>query len=221
MRKRPFALILSSCIFLYFPFSLVLDLSKGLPVYPSEWFLGGLLPLILTIGLLRVTRVAWYTLFCFVFLWGVRDFREYQNQQVPLAKVVTHLGVYLLGVSYFINPRIRRLYFDPKSRQWRTKRRFETHGPAILFKSEKVIYPSLRNISEGGCFLETPHLLEFSEQVDVLIPLPYEVELSSLKLKGEVRWVSDKTERTGMGIQFHSINPATRQAIKKYVNQLA
>lgn len=221
MRKRPLALILASCIFLYFPALLFSDFFRGLPTTTVDWLLSGVLPLILTIGLLKVNRVAWYTLFCFVFLWGIRDFQDIQTDETPVWKVLIHLGVYLLGVSYFINPQIRRLYFDPKLRQWRTKRRFETHGPAIIQKGEKYTYPILRNISEGGCFLETPHPLEVLDRLHIIIPLPVPLELSSLQLTGEVRWISDKQDKMGMGIQFHNPQDLELKVLKKFVAQLS
>ena len=144
-----------------------------------------------------------------------------QSEGTPISKVLIHLGVYLLGLSYFINPQIRRLYFDPKLRQWRTKRRYETHGPSIIQSGDKYSYPILRNISEGGCFLETPHPMDVFERLVVIIPLPNPYELSSLQLTGEVRWVSERPEKTGMGIQFHKPQPLELVVLKKFVAQLS
>jgi hypothetical protein len=186
-----------------------------------DWLLSGVLPFLLTLGLLKVNKVAWYTLFCFVFLWGILDLQSVQSEEAPISKVLIHLGVYLLGVSYFINPQIRRLYFDPKLRQWRTKKRYETHGPAIIQKSDKYSYPILRNISEGGCFLETPHPADVSDRLAIIIPLPVPFELSSLQLIGEVRWISERNEKTGMGIQFHQPSTLELKVLKRFVSQLA
>ncbi|NBT57789.1 PilZ domain-containing protein, partial [bacterium] len=169
--------------------------------------LGGILPLILCIGLLRVNRIAWYTLFGFVFLLGIRDLKG------------LHFLAYVISLSYFINPRIKQLYFDPKLQWWRQKRRYEANGPTIVETDTKTFYPHLKNISEGGCFLETPHTQEEFEHIWITIPLPSPLPQSSLKLKGEVRWVSSDPEKVGMGIQFISASRSDRLNLKKFIAQ--
>jgi hypothetical protein len=219
MQKRPLLLIIASCIFLFSPIRLIYDFFQSETVNSVDWFLRGILPLGLCVGLLRVNRIAWYTLFGFVFLWGVRDLHGLQNPSGNLAPVLLNLLVYALSLSYFINPRIKRLYFDPKLQWWRTKRRYETHGPAIIEVGTKTHYPVLKNISEGGCFLETPHIQDQSQQILITIPLPSPVPKSSLKLTGQVRWVSSQPEKMGMGIQFLFLSREDRFNLKKFVAQ--
>lgn len=215
MRKRPLALIAASCLFLCFPLSLVWKHLQQEPVSAADLFLSGFLPLLLTISLIRVDRIAWYTLFGFVFLWGIRDFQGVQSEAVAFPTVLLHVFIYLLGVSYFINPRIKRLYFDPKLQWWRTKRRYEMHGPAIFDIGNKTFYPTLKNISEGGCFLETPHIQPLTQEIDVLIPFPIPFQQSSLKVVGQVRWISTHSGIQGMGIQFLSLSPEAKKALKR------
>jgi hypothetical protein len=219
MQKRPLTLIVASCIFLFSPISLINEFLLGKAINSVDWLLSGLLPLGLCVGLLRVNRIAWYTLFGFVFLWGVRDLHGLQNTSGNLIQVLLNLFIYTLSLTYFINPRIKRLYFDPRLQWWRTKIRYETHGPAIIEVGTKTHYPTLKNISEGGCFLETPHTQEQSEQILITIPLPSPVPKSSLKLIGEVRWVSSQPEKMGMGIQFLSLSKEDRINLKKFVAQ--
>ncbi|MFM8270128.1 MAG: PilZ domain-containing protein, partial [Pseudomonadota bacterium] len=160
MQKRPILLIFAASVFLLSPVGLFYRNFQGEPVSVTDWFLSGILPLVLCIGLLRVNRIAWYTVFGFVFLWGVRELQGLQ------------FLIYIISLTYFINPRIKRLYFDPKLQWWRTKKRYETHGPAIVQIKTKTLYPTLKNISEGGCFLETPHSQEEGETLTIMIPLP-------------------------------------------------
>lgn len=208
MSKRPLALILASCVFLLSPVLLIYEHFQGeIDFTAIDWFLRGLLPVGLCVGLLRVNRIAWYTLFGFVFLWGIRELQG------------IHFLIYVLSLTYFINPRIKRLYFDPKLQWWRAKRRYETHGPAIIQAGEKTLYPTLRNISEGGCFLETPHTQEQNENITITIPLPSPIPESCLKLQGEVRWVSLIPEKMGMGIQFIALSREDRINLKKFVAQ--
>ena len=219
MQKRPLALIAASCLFFYFPADLIFRLASGQFLSISDWFVSGFLPLLVSIGLIRVTRVGWYALFGFIFLWGVKDFLSVRDEAASFSQVFIHVVVYLLGLSYFINPRIRRLYFDPKLRWWRAKKRYETHGPAIIFRENKPSYPVLRNISEGGCFVETPHTFDVSDLITLVIPLPEPVPVSSLTFKGEVRWVSQQSERMGMGIQFQALTQLDKKHLKKFLSQ--
>ena len=122
-------------------------------------------------------------------------------------------------MTYFINPRIRHLYFDPKSRWWRTKPRYETHLPLLINRGEKSQYPVLRNISEGGCFIETTHLGEMNDKVHVAIPLPVPLTVSVIRSEGWVRWVSRDPNRMGMGIEFKDPLPKHVKALREYVNR--
>jgi hypothetical protein len=122
-------------------------------------------------------------------------------------------------MGYFINPRVRHLYFDPKLRWWRTKPRYETHIPFIMNHRQDWEYPILRNISEGGCFIETPHLLEINSTLDIAIPLPVPLSVSVIKTRGEVRWISTNPLRQGMGVQFHEPPAAHSKAIRDYVRK--
>lgn len=207
MRKRPLALILASCVFLASPALLILKWFQAEPIASIDWFLSGLLPIALSIGLLKVNRIAWYTLFGFVFLWGVRELQGLQ------------FIIYMISLTYFINPQIKRLYFDPKLQWWRAKRRYETHGPAIIQAGTKTLYPTLKNISEGGCFLETPYSQDQGALISIMIPLPSPIPDSCLKLQGEIRWVSSIPERMGLGIQFIGLSKRDRINLKKFVAQ--
>jgi len=217
MRKKPLALILCSCVFLLFPIQLLEEILEGWTPSSVDWVLSVFFPILLTFGLLRVEKMAWYTLFGFIFLWGIKDYQGLETEQASLWSVLTHIIVYLLGVSYFINPRIKRLYFDPKLQWWRTKKRYETHGPAIMVVGAKTFYPQLKNISEGGCFLETPHTSDMFEKLSLTIPLPIPLRAPCLNFTGEVRWVSESSGSPGMGIQFQNISKQERQILKEFL----
>lgn len=178
----------------------------------------GVLPTLLCVGLVRVVKVGWYTLVAFGFMWGARDlYLYYSSQGAPLGPILVHLSIYLLSLFYFINPRIRHLYFDPKLRWWRTKHRYETHSPALVHTAGDWQYPILRNVSEGGCFLETPHALGVNEPLEVAIPLPIPLNVAVIRARGEVRWISRDPLRPGMGVQFQRIGPATARALRSFV----
>lgn len=219
MRRRPFLITLSSLLFLYFPIELVFHVVQGIRVKPADWFLSGVLPILLLVGLIRVTKVGWYTLVALVSLWGMRDLYSYYSDEKSIFPFISHLLIYAFSMTYFINPRIRHLYFDPKLRWWRTKPRYETHHAVVLNRENNPHYPILRNISEGGCFVEMGEKLNISEMVEIVFPLPVPLGQSVFKSMGEVRWVSTAQERPGVGIQFKDTSPSDQKALNLFVAQ--
>ncbi len=222
MRQKPILLFVCALLFLYFPLETAhrwIFLEE--PFYYTDLFLGVIFPAILMMGLLKVTRAGWYTLVGMVTIWGIRDLQlYYAAKSQSIIPLLTHLAIYAMTIGYFINPRIRSLYFDPKMRWWRQKKRFETHLPMILNLAQEWHYPVLRNISEGGCFVETPHLIPINTPLDVMIPLPEPVSVSVIRTAAIVRWTSDNPLRSGMGLSFITSAPLQDQAIKEYVSEL-
>lgn len=222
MRKRPLALFGAALLFLYLPAEYIFAWIGGKSIAPFDFFLSVICPVLLLVGLIHVTRVGWYTLVALIALWGVRDLYEYYaSHGTSLVPLLVHLCIYCFSLGYFINPRIRPVYFDPKLRWWRSKRRYETHMAFLMHENHQWHYPILRNISEGGCFVETQDLLELNAPIDVTIPLPAPLNVSVIKARGEVRWISTNPHRTGMGVEFINPPPQYQRALKEFVqNQL-
>lgn len=218
MRSRPLALFFSALLFSYFPVAMVWEWGQGNPFSWLDVVLSGVLPMVLIFGLLRVTKTGWYTLIAVVALWGVRDLYEYYSQSdSSVTSLLIHLAIYCVSLGYFINPRVRHLYFDPKLRWWRQKPRYETHMPFLMAHESAWHYPVLRNISEGGCFIETPHLLDVGAIIRIAIPLPVPLSVPVIHTEGEVRWVSANPLRHGMGVQFKEPRGVNEKAIREYV----
>lgn len=221
MKHRPLALILASLLFLYFPIHRIWETFQGDSLTAVDIVLSFLLPGLLVFGLLKVNRFAWYTLFGFVFLLGIKDFRGVQEDTANLSEALTHLFVYILGVGYFINPKVKRLYFDPKLRWWRTKERFETHGPVILELGDRTLYGQLKNISEGGCFVEISEPLSLYQRFQMILPLPQPIPEASLRFQSEVRWASHQAEVSGMGVQFLNLDRESLKRIKRFLRTVS
>lgn len=221
MQKRPLLILVCALMFLYFPAETLFEWRfRGLELTPTDVIISVLLPLVLLVGLVRVSQFGWYTLVAGVSLWGVRDLHEYyMSHGASTSALVIHLCIYAISLAYFINPRIRHLYFDPKMRWWRTKPRYETTLPCLINHQAQWHYPILRNLSEGGCFIETPHELEINTTLQLAIPLPYPLNVSVIRTAGEVRWVSKNPLRMGMGIQFRNCSPQTEQAVRAFVRK--
>ncbi|MBI4405895.1 MAG: PilZ domain-containing protein [Deltaproteobacteria bacterium] len=220
MRKRPLSLFICALLFLYFPAELIVRWFQGGNLGLADFLLSVMLPGLLAYGLIRVHRVGWYTLIAMTIMWGVRDLVSYYSSQgASLWPIFTHLIIYAVSLSYFINPRIRHLYFDPKLRWWRTKPRYETHLPIIFRHDSKWHYPVLKNISYGGCFIETPHPIDVDEKLDLVLPLPVPLAVSVFKAQGEVRWVSNNPDLPGMGVQFQGLLGPDRNALYQFLRK--
>ncbi len=221
MRRRPLSLFFCSLLFLYFPVEYCSRLIMGKSIANfADLLLSVIVPLILLYGLIKVTRMGWYTLVTLVALWGFRDLQSYyEGRGASLWPLAVHVFIYSISLFYFINPRIRHLYFDPKMRWWRTKRRYETHLPFIMCHQQDWHYPVLRNISEGGCFIETPHLLEMNSTMEIAIPLPVPAGVPVIRAQGEVRWISKNPLRHGMGVQFLTPAPEHQKALNDFVRR--
>lgn len=75
------------------------------------------------------------------------------------------------------------------------------------------------NLSVGGVFVATHQLRPVGEIVEVCIHLPDGTEV---RAAGEVRWVrlfnSDSDMPPGMGLRFLTLEPASNQAIERFLS---
>lgn len=76
-------------------------------------------------------------------------------------------------------------------------------------------------ISEGGIFIATYNVLPKGTSADVLITLPGGYET---RVKGTVRFVRDPMDfsmdtEPGMGVQFDSLDPQSRELILRFVRK--
>jgi Tfp pilus assembly protein PilZ len=225
MKRKPLLLIFAALLFLFFPaewfaqnYRFHLNFQQSVRTDLVGFILSVVLPLLLMAGLMKVSRFGWYALICFAVISGVRDAHAIARFQGGSPwTAVGHVFVFAISLFYFVHPRIRTLYFDPKKQWWKTKPRYATHLPALCFDGADWHYPILANISSGGCFFETPHVLETDKEVLVTIPLPEPLGVSVLRAKGQVKWVSKDEQRTGYGIQFTEIDRRNQRALNRLV----
>jgi hypothetical protein len=187
---------------------------------PFDFILSFAFPIFLAVLLFKVSKWGWFTLFAGIGLLLTRDaVLLYNEQGGDWVRPVAHLCIYVFNLLYFLNPRVKTLYFDPKLHWWKTKSRYETQHAAVLFDGKESVYPVLRNISRGGCFLESSSFVPaLKQRVEVKIPLPIPLKVSTLKLRGEVRWVSKNPLNRGFGIRFIRLPLLQRYAIRKFID---
>lgn len=220
MKKRPLALALCCLLLLYFPAETLARYAGGYEVRWIDAVLSGLAPAVIAWGLWRVTKIGWYTLVAFVALLGINDLATfYRLEGAGLGTLLAHITVFGLSLGYFINPRIRSLYFDPKLCWWKPKPRYETHLPMLVHDGKQWHYPILRNVSESGCFIEMAHPLPTETRLALAIPLPIPLKVPVIHTEAVVRWSSPNPLRCGMGVEFQKPAPPHRKAIRQYVQQ--
>lgn len=89
----------------------------------------------------------------------------------------------------------------------------------MVSRAEGTEYRVLRNISEGGCFIESDAPFSMNTSFDIDLPLPIPLNVSVLSVKGEVRWVSTAQGMTGMGVQFLGEDRLQKRTLKAFVKE--
>lgn len=218
MPKRPLLLIFVSLLFLYFPIEFGWRLGRGDSLHLGDVIFSVLLPLVVLGGLLRVSKLGWFSFIGFGLVWGFKDLYEYYvSFGASFSLLATHLLIYFVSLAYFINPRIRTLYFDPKKQWWRSRKRSETHCPVLIHTLGEWDYPIMKNISSGGAFLETDLKPPIKKVLEIAIPLPIPLGVSVIRAKAEVRWVSPDDKRPGLGVEFTSLDKPNRLALRSFI----
>ena len=101
-------------------------------------------------------------------------------------------------------------------RQWR---RVEIQIPCVVRVGEEELQSMIRNISEGGAFLEIGIPLEKGSILDLDFTLPYADYMVSTQVI--VRWASSflrMASQTGMGVEFLTVTEEERKLIASLVD---
>ncbi len=110
-------------------------------------------------------------------------------------------------------------YCDGKSLpQRKTGERIQTDLPIDFISKQRRLFGRVLNISRGGLFIETSHLLPTATAVDLNIH--NEENLPPQRLKGKVIWQRDRSPVLGFGVKFHLLSVAARDTAKELVRTL-
>jgi hypothetical protein len=122
----------------------------------------------------------------------------------------------MLVIGYFLLPAVRRLYFDPRMRWWETKPRYKADFQCQVELDGQQHWVEIKNISEGGAFLETASNFEEGTLLKIFFKDPQGV----LNLDGEIVYKRNQSP-IGYGFRFDkasSKQPRLRELIKKLEN---
>jgi len=110
-------------------------------------------------------------------------------------------------------------YCDGKSLpQRKTGERLQTDLPIHFFLKKRRLFGRMLNISRGGLFIETPHLLPTATPIDLNINV--EEDQLPQQLKGQVVWQRDRNPCLGFGVKFRLLSAASRDTAAQLVRSL-
>ncbi|MFN8792498.1 MAG: PilZ domain-containing protein [Bdellovibrionales bacterium] len=107
-------------------------------------------------------------------------------------------------VGYFLMPTVRRLYFDPRLRWWETQPRYKTDFQCQVERGGGRYWVEIRNISEGGAFLQTSEIFSAGENLKIF----FKDSQGVIALAGEVVY-RRMMEPAGYGFKFDK--PSTKE----------
>lgn len=76
----------------------------------------------------------------------------------------------------------------------------------------------MANLSLGGAFVTTPYPLEQGEHVMLEFPLPDKDR--TLRIMGEVVWIREDVDLTGMGVRFTEVARNDLLLLRTYIDAL-
>ncbi|MCP4676502.1 MAG: hypothetical protein GY854_13510 [Deltaproteobacteria bacterium] len=107
-------------------------------------------------------------------------------------------------------------YCDGKSLPRRkTGERLQTDLPVDFFSNRRRLFGRMLNISRGGVFIETPHLLPTAAPIELNIHI--EENKPPQELKGQVVWQRDRNPSLGFGVKFNLPSVAARDTAAELV----
>jgi hypothetical protein len=117
--------------------------------------------------------------------------------ELALYLILAYLINFLM-VVYFMLPQVRQVYFDPRLRWWETKPRFEVEVDTEIFIKDQSAKGYIKNISEGGLFVETSLVLKVTDNIDI----NFKYKDRNYTFNGNVVFVKNLEVRKGYGIKL-------------------
>lgn len=228
MKQRPWPIVILAILHIVAPIGNILSsaLLSGVPL-KLYWhalllpenrmtlLMFTVIPIIGAVLIYTCKRWSYYAYIALMLLPFFFSIQEYMAESTPAMAVglVIFFIVNMTVVGYFLLPTVRRLYFDPRLRWWETKPRYKTDFQCQIELEDQQHWVEIKNISEGGAFLETA--AELPE--DTLVKLFFKDQQGVISLVGQVVYKRD-SKPLGYGFQFDkqsSKEPRLKELIKK------
>lgn len=157
---------------------------------------------------------AYIVLMTIPFGYSLMSYLKSATFTMTIALVVFYI-INMLVIGYFLLPAVRRLYFDPRMRWWETKPRYKADFQCQVDYKGAQHWVEIKNISQGGAFLETPSDLEDGTMLKIFFKDPQGV----LHLEGEIVYKRQQAP-TGYGFKFTK-ESSKEPRLKELLNKLA
>lgn len=206
MKRRPWPLIILAGIHLLTPIGNILVNSFLMKVSPISYakallhpnniwhavvFFG--VPVAAAALIYACRKWAYWTyigLMSVPFIYSFVSWTESPNLATGIALVCFYL-INIAIVGYFVLPGVRVVYFNPALRWWETKPRYTTDFQAKIFLGEDNHSGQVKNISQGGLFIEG----------DFKVPL-------NENLRVQFQFAEQEYIAGGKAVYYRSMNPA-------------
>jgi hypothetical protein len=132
--------------------------------------------------------------------------------ELALYLILAYL-INLTMVVYFMLPQVRQVYFDPRLRWWETKPRFEVEVDTEIFIQDQVAKGYIKNISEGGVFVETSLVLKVTDNIRI----NFKYKDTNYMFNGNVVFIKNLDVQKGYGIKL-VLNDTDIKNLKKLIN---
>ncbi len=171
-----------------------------------------LLPVIIGFSILRFRKWSYFLLVIFTITVNFIFIHEWWTSPIPLPTFLFLEAINIIILGYFLLPSVRNVYLKPSLRWWEQKPRYLVDLP-ILIETEETSAPGfIRNISEGGCLLETN--LKFSQG-----DMP-KISFEIFQKKFAMRTQIVHKGRDGYGSFFIKVSPSQNE-LNKLIDQFA
>lgn len=231
MKRKPWALIVLALLHILSPIGNIIVNAHlahvSIAVYikalfsPEEIFRTCIFLFIPVIGGVLIYLCKKWSYYLYLFLMTIPFIYSYLSWQ---AQPNQNLGVYLIAfylinlvvVGYFVLPQVRLVYFDPRLRWWETKPRYKAEFETSVTWIEKTAKGEIKNISEGGIFVQT----ELPINVNGRVHLNFNYNNTTHNFVGEVVYVNKSLTPTGYGISLIT-NDKDSLSLKKLIRDLS
>lgn len=231
MKRKPWALIVIALLHILSPIGNIIINSHlahvSIAVYikalfaPEELYRTFIFLFIPVIGgfLIYVCKKWSYYLYLALmtipFIYSYYSWQSQPNQNLGVYLILFYL-INLLVVGYFVLPQVRLVYFDPRLRWWETKPRYKTEFETQIKWVDKSSKGEIKNISEGGIFVQTDLLINVNGRVSLTFNYNNVVHSFS----GEVVYINKNSTPIGYGISLN-LNETETFALKKLIRDLS
>lgn len=174
------------------------------------WFV---LPMIAGFSILRFRKWSYFLIVGFTLSFSVLVLVEYLNSNsFPLEIFIISELTNILVFGYFLHPAVRNVYLNKNLRWWEQKPRYLIEHPVQIKFQDTVYEGVMKNISEGGCFIDT------SAKLGKLDRFVLSFEIFQRKFHTESQAVY--TGSDGIGTFFLEVHPSQNE-LSKLIDQLA